>query len=237
MDAKRWERLIAGRNLSNRTSGSIGGVSGSELGGVPNIRVNRLDDNSLFSGHYASILEATRRASMPTLTGPTASVHLHRSSFPLSQGSLTLEMSRAPMVERHGPLTPEMSQSLVIECRDGSGSTRTNPSSNDEKSTAPFQSVIGRLIERFTSGGTKEASFPLKLHAILVKPEYQDCICWLPHGLSWRIIRMSKFEAEVIPRHFRHTKATSFMRQGELCILVFLRLFFFFFSWSNPCVQ
>jgi hypothetical protein len=218
MDATRWEQLIAGRNLSNRTSGSIGGIPGSELGGVPNIRANRLDDNSLFSGYYASILEATRRASMPTLAGPTASAHLHRSSLPLPHGSWPLEMSRAPIVERRGPLTLEKSQSSVAERCDGSGSTKTNPASNDEKSAASPQSVIGHLIERYTSGGTKEASFPLKLHAILVNPEFHDFICWLPHGLSWRIIRMSKFEVEVIPRHFRHTKYASFMRQGEFYI-------------------
>eukprot|EP00934_Nitzschia_sp_Nitz4_P000824 Nitzschia sp. Nitz4//scaffold78_size91513//50071//51382//NITZ4_004929-RA/size91513-snap-gene-0.140-mRNA-1//-1//CDS//3329558130//824//frame0 len=74
-------------------------------------------------------------------------------------------------------------------------------------------SVTARLIERYSAGGTKEPPFPLKLHAILCNPEYQDLITWLPHGKSWRILKPSAFEKVVIPQYFRHAKYASFMRQ------------------------
>jgi hypothetical protein len=53
----------------------------------------------------------------------------------------------------------------------------------------------------------------LKLHQILSNPEFQECICWNPHGQSWRILKPPVFEQVVIPLYFRHAKYASFMRQ------------------------
>jgi hypothetical protein len=53
----------------------------------------------------------------------------------------------------------------------------------------------------------------LKLHQILSNPEFEECICWNPHGQSWRILNPPVFEQVVIPLHFRHAKYASFMRQ------------------------
>jgi hypothetical protein len=61
--------------------------------------------------------------------------------------------------------------------------------------------------------GKKEPPFPLKLHQILSNPEFQECICWNPHGQSWRILKPPVFEQVVIPLYFRHAKYASFMRQ------------------------
>lgn len=59
----------------------------------------------------------------------------------------------------------------------------------------------------------KKSSFPSKLHAIVSNPGYQHAIRWLPHGRSWCIINPSILEKEIIPRHFRHAKLSSFIRQ------------------------
>jgi HSF-type DNA-binding len=56
-------------------------------------------------------------------------------------------------------------------------------------------------------------SFPCRLHEILSNPEYSECITWLPHGRAWKILRLTQFECLVIPRHFRHRRYSSFMRQ------------------------
>jgi HSF-type DNA-binding len=56
-------------------------------------------------------------------------------------------------------------------------------------------------------------SFPCRLHEILSNAEYSECITWLPHGRSWKILRRKQFERLVIPRHFRHGRYSSFMRQ------------------------
>ena len=56
-------------------------------------------------------------------------------------------------------------------------------------------------------------TFPVKLHSILSNPAYASAISWLPHGRSWRINNYREFEQYIIPRHFRHRKISSFMRQ------------------------
>lgn len=55
--------------------------------------------------------------------------------------------------------------------------------------------------------------FPQRLHEILSKPEFQNIICWLPHGRSWKIIDPKEFEKQVLPQYFLHTSFSSFTRQ------------------------
>lgn len=59
----------------------------------------------------------------------------------------------------------------------------------------------------------KHLSFVENLHKILSDKLYEDCVCWFPHGRSWKVTNQEKFEEEVIPRFFRHSKFASFMRQ------------------------
>lgn len=56
-------------------------------------------------------------------------------------------------------------------------------------------------------------SFPVKLHDILSKPDFQHIICWLSHGKSWLVLRPKKLEQEVLRKYFRHGKFSSFTRQ------------------------
>ncbi|CAJ1970474.1 unnamed protein product [Cylindrotheca closterium] len=55
--------------------------------------------------------------------------------------------------------------------------------------------------------------FPAKLYRILNTPEFNDIICWQPHGRSWRVLQQSRFEKEVLPVFFRHGRYASFIRQ------------------------
>jgi hypothetical protein len=40
--------------------------------------------------------------------------------------------------------------------------------------------------------------FPVKLYAILAQKEFQDIICWMPHGRSWKVLKPSLFESLVM---------------------------------------
>jgi hypothetical protein len=64
-----------------------------------------------------------------------------------------------------------------------------------------------------SSSSTKEPNFPAKLHAILRNPKYQDIVSWLPHGRSFRILRLQEFEERILPKYFRHGRYPSFTRQ------------------------
>ncbi len=92
----------------------------------------------------------------------------------------------------------------------GNGMDSASSTSSDD-----LNDGIAQLIEVYSHGGIKEAPFPLKLHAILANPAYEDIIGWLPHGKAWKIFQVSLFEKVLVPRHFRHAKYASFMRQGK----------------------
>lgn len=64
-----------------------------------------------------------------------------------------------------------------------------------------------------TSPTLPKLNFPTKLHLILSSPEYNDLICWLPHGRAWRVQQQDRFETEVLPKFFHHQKFSSFARQ------------------------
>lgn len=68
--------------------------------------------------------------------------------------------------------------------------------SKDQPSPLDNSSSFGR------EGSTQ--TFPMKLHAILLNPEFVDIIAWLPHGRAWRILQMKAFEEQVIPLYFRY---------------------------------
>jgi hypothetical protein len=57
--------------------------------------------------------------------------------------------------------------------------------------------------------------FPQKLFTILQK-ESPSIISWIPSGNAFRIWDSEKFQAEVIPKYFKHTKVASFQRQLNL---------------------
>ncbi|CAJ1933069.1 unnamed protein product [Cylindrotheca closterium] len=63
------------------------------------------------------------------------------------------------------------------------------------------------------SSNTAKLNFPGKLHIILSTPEFNDIICWLPHGRAWRVQQQERLESEILPKFFQHQKAASFYRQ------------------------
>ena len=61
-------------------------------------------------------------------------------------------------------------------------------------------------------------TFLAKLHAILLRPELQHIVAWLPHGRSWKVYQAVEFEKQVIAVYFEFTKHpnSSFFRQAKL---------------------
>ena len=220
MEASRLDQLTAMENPPNPT-GTDPVASSAILGGASAVQSGSLrEPTSSISTGFASLLEATRREPLSIPNLPPSSRQFRHLSFPVPQDPLRMERSQARVDGGNAPNSPQSTTFVDKE----------------DKSSSSANSIVNNLMERYTSGGTKEASFPLKLHSILSNPENHDFIHWLPHGRSWRILRMAKFEEEVIPRYFRHAKYASFMRQGEYAPLwnhIFLRPLSLFLS--HPC--
>ena len=58
-------------------------------------------------------------------------------------------------------------------------------------------------------------NFPVKMLAILSRPDLSHIISWMPHGRSWRVWKPREFEVKVIPAYFEHSKFSSFIRQAN----------------------
>lgn len=51
---------------------------------------------------------------------------------------------------------------------------------------------------RGSESSIRVQKFPVKLYAILAQKEFQDIICWMPHGRSWKVLKPSLFESLVM---------------------------------------
>ena len=76
---------------------------------------------------------------------------------------------------------------------------------------------------KMISRSSSSTSFPTKLYMILMDPNCQDCISWLPHGRAWKVLHPKVFEEKVIPNVFRSGRYASFMRQ--VCLSIYFILF------------
>mmetsp|Transcript_11072 Transcript_11072/g.16618 ORF Transcript_11072/g.16618 Transcript_11072/m.16618 type:complete len:714 (-) Transcript_11072:226-2367(-) len=63
------------------------------------------------------------------------------------------------------------------------------------------------------AGTIKGKFFPSKLYDILSRPEFAQIVSWSPHGRAWRVMKPLAFKQKVLPRYFRHSNHSSFMRQ------------------------
>ena len=58
-----------------------------------------------------------------------------------------------------------------------------------------------------------KATFPTTLFDIVADPELDHIIKWMPHGRSWRLVDVDKFNEQVLSSYFKQSKYTSFIRQ------------------------
>lgn len=58
-------------------------------------------------------------------------------------------------------------------------------------------------------------NFPTKMHSILSRPDLRPVIAWMPHGRSWKVLDPTAFERDVLPKYFKHSRISSFVRQAN----------------------
>jgi HSF-type DNA-binding len=126
--------------------------------------------------------------------------------------SMTRELIRMKAHEfsYHSPFDLPLQQNLQLHCL--SEILAQTPKSE-------HLPILVKNAEEFPDfKGTRDAKykFPCKLHQLLSNPEYHEYITWLPHGRAWKILKRKQFERVAIPRHFKHGRLYSFMRQVRL---------------------
>ena len=59
----------------------------------------------------------------------------------------------------------------------------------------------------------KRATFPVKLHAILSRPDLSNIISWCEDGAAFRVQHPKEFAGNVLPCYFDHNNFSSFLRK------------------------
>eukprot|EP00934_Nitzschia_sp_Nitz4_P000228 Nitzschia sp. Nitz4//scaffold211_size37880//9614//11244//NITZ4_007701-RA/size37880-augustus-gene-0.59-mRNA-1//-1//CDS//3329541964//228//frame0 len=67
----------------------------------------------------------------------------------------------------------------------------------------------------YRSDDLKMLPLPKKLHHILARPNFAECICWTPDGRCVRVVDPFKFQEMVAPLYFSHTSFSSFLVELE----------------------
>ncbi|XP_039622285.1 heat shock factor protein 3-like [Polypterus senegalus] len=55
--------------------------------------------------------------------------------------------------------------------------------------------------------------FICKLWALVEDPDTDDVICWSPNGDNVKVVEEQRFTKEILPRYFKHSNMSSFIRQ------------------------
>jgi hypothetical protein len=79
-------------------------------------------------------------------------------------------------------------------------------------------SILQSLGSSGTSGSSndlRQTSFPLKLHHLLARSEFEDCVTWTPDGRCIRIVDPFRFQEKVAPIYFSHSSFSSFLVELE----------------------
>lgn len=94
------------------------------------------------------------------------------------------------------------------------------PNLNDTSSWSAIQPAsreMSAVARPFASlleiGSDIPLTFPQKLMQVLADTEISDVVTWLPHGKGFIILHKCKFSIDIMPRHFKHSKFTSFTRK------------------------
>lgn len=58
-----------------------------------------------------------------------------------------------------------------------------------------------------------DMSFPQKVYHILCQSEYDQTVCWMPHGRAFKVRSSRSFEVQVCPQYFGHASIFLFKRE------------------------
>lgn len=84
---------------------------------------------------------------------------------------------------------------------------------NAVKRTNVKRITNGKHKRNVSSGPNKRPAFILKLWTMVNDPENEAYIQWTPDGESFKVLSKENFEKVVLPKYFKHSNYSSFVRQ------------------------
>lgn len=84
---------------------------------------------------------------------------------------------------------------------------------NAPKRTTVKRITNGKHKRNASSGPSKRPAFILKLWTMVNDPQNEPYIQWTPDGESFKVLSKENFEKAVLPKYFKHSNYSSFVRQ------------------------
>lgn len=97
-----------------------------------------------------------------------------------------------------------------------SADDQTTVSSAEFIGSGAAKSASSQACSSVTGGSIplpKRATFPVKLHAILSRPDLSNIISWCEDGAAFRVEHPKEFAGNVLPCYFDHNNFSSFLRK------------------------
>ena len=118
---------------------------------------------------------------------------------------------------------------------------------NDHYSTKqpPLECRSARKLEASSAAPSTSSSdsasvvlFPLKLHKVLEDASahgFDDIICWMPDGRSFKVLDNKRFANTVLPKYFSTNRKKSFVRQLNLWSFRRITTMPAYGAYEHPC--
>lgn len=172
---------------------SSSGACSSSVSSIPTLLHDEGDAHAVGGPYHSESL----RSSDVDATSPQTPQHEHEHDEPL------------PTAEDAANAADNNGGSSMYNYRDFGHVEDDGEEVGDDETPAPTSSS-NRTASSESS--IRVQKFPVKLYAILAQKEFQDIICWMPHGRSWKVIKPSMFESLVMPLFFEYSNYHSFNR-------------------------
>lgn len=88
-----------------------------------------------------------------------------------------------------------------------------------KQSAMPVTVASSTTTSSSSSSSPSSSLFPSKLHAMLEDASekgFDDIVCWMPGGSSFKVLDTHRFSLSVMPQYFNQRKYKSFLRQLNL---------------------
>ena len=138
--------------------------------------------------------------------------------LPLGQSVGTGKQQPLPDVgEAHGSITPAAEGPVVNAPHVNTHHAADQVIATSSKVNNPrkFLSSDGKLAAEARRPQVTETNFPMKLYDMLLNPDNQHAISWMPHGRAWKVRQKDVFMRSICPQYFSQTKFESFIRQAN----------------------
>lgn len=210
--ASTQERDVLADAATKTAATMISAAAGPSLGGIGDgVSPNQFNSDPVSVRNYTNFETHGVQVNLTPSPIPTQRTS---ASFPTERGSPAIQAVVVVGSGRRSDAASVGSMGGPAKKKTKSNPTKVQHQYQDYSSVTD-EVALHDAVERKNTGGVV-TPFPEKLHEMLSLNLEIDVIDWAAHGRCFVIKKPKVFAGTIMPKHFKHTKITSFQRQLNL---------------------